>query len=164
MKSIVLDILFSLLTAFLLGDLLVGILFELSYCFLRVYAGGYHAPTKFICTWFSYISIFLFLILIFFLPLRSIGMHMLLAAAMLSIILFSPAESASKPLSSREKQVYRRNSLLIATAELAVYLILFYCNTVLYAKTICFAILLVATGQIADAIQKKITKSRYQVS
>ena len=161
LKTIVLDILFSLLLSFLLGDLLVGIIFELSYCILRVYAGGYHAPTKLICTWLSYISVVLFLILIFFLPLRSIVMHMLLSAAILSVVLFSPVESKNKPLSNREKQVYRRNSLLIAIAELAAYLLLFYNNTVLYAKTICFAICLVAIGQIADVLQKKITKNSH---
>lgn len=161
LKTIVLDILFSLLVSFLFGDLIVGILFELSYCILRVYAGGYHAPTKFICTWFSYISVLLFLILIFFLPLGSIAMHMLLCAAMLSIVLFSPVENKNKPLSSREKQVYRRNSLLIAAMELAAYLLLFFNNTALYAKTICLAICLVAIGQIADVLQKKITKNSH---
>lgn len=161
LKTIVLDILFSLLASFLFGDLIVGILFELSYCILRVYAGGYHAPTKFICTWFSYISVLLFLILIFFLPLGSIAMHMLLCAAMLSIVLFSPVESKNKPLSNREKQVYRRNSLLIAATELAAYLLLFFNNTALYAKTICFAICLVAIGLIADVVQKKITKNSH---
>lgn len=161
LKTILLDVLFSLIVSFLFGNLVVGIIFELSYCILRVYAGGYHAPTKLICIWSSYISMFLFLILIFFLPLEGIAMHMLLCAAMLSIILFSPVESKNKPLSNREKQVYRRNSLLIATAELAVYLVLFYHNTVLYAKTICLAMCLVAIGQLADVIQKKISKNSY---
>lgn len=161
LKTIVLDILFSLLVSFLFGDLIVGILFEVSYCILRVYAGGYHAPTKLICTWLSYISMFLFFILIFFLPLGSIAMHMLLSAAILIVVFFSPVESKNKPLSNREKQVYRRNSLLIAAAELAAYLILFYNNTVLYSKTICFAICLVAIGQIADVVQKKITRNNH---
>jgi len=161
LKTMVLDILFSLLLSFLLGNLFVGILFELSYCILRVYAGGYHAPTRLICIWLSYTSVTLCLILIFFLPLRSIAMHMLLTAAILCVVLFSPAESKNKPLSNREKQVYRRNSIVIAAIELAAYLMLFYNNTVLYSKTICLAVCMVAIGQIADAVQKKITKNSH---
>lgn len=161
LRTILLDVLFSLFVSFLFGDLIVGILFELSYCILRVYAGGYHAPTKLICTWLSYIGIFLFLLLIFYLPLGSIAVHTLLAVSIFSVILFSPVESKNKPLSNREKQVYRRNSLLITAAWLAAYLILFYYNTVLYAKTICFAIFMVALGQVADVTQTMISKNSH---
>lgn len=157
LKIMMLDIFFALLLGFLLGDLLVGMLFELSYSILRIYAGGFHAPTKGICTWLTYITTFTCILLIFLMPLSSVVMHILFAGSILIILLLSPVESNNKPLSNREKQVYRHKSIAIAAIEAAIYLVLHYNSAFLYAKTIFFALCLVAIGQIADIVSRKIT-------
>ena len=47
---------FTIVCAWILGDFLVGVLFELSYMLLRRYAGGYHAKTEKLCLLFTYLS------------------------------------------------------------------------------------------------------------
>ena len=153
LKSLLIDIIFSLLLGLLLGDQAAGLLFELSYSIIRIYAGGYHASTERICIWLTYISTFLCIVLIFYLPLIPTAMHILLGMSIVVLILFSPVESANKPLSIREKKVYRKKCLFLMLLEVLLYLVFILVHAPLYAKAICFALAMIALGQIVDCLQ-----------
>lgn len=54
MKSTFTSIAFSAIVSWLMGDVIVGLLFELTYIPIRIYAGGYHASSKRRCECLSY--------------------------------------------------------------------------------------------------------------
>ena len=45
LKSNILIFLFVLIVSTYMGNIVIGILFEINYSILRIYAGGYHAKT-----------------------------------------------------------------------------------------------------------------------
>lgn len=153
--SLLCDLVFVLLLGLLLGDPFAGLLFELSYSIIRIYAGGYHAPTERICIWLTYISTFLCIVFIFYLPLIPIAMHTLLGLSFMTMLLFSPVENANKPLSTREKKVYRKKCLFLMLFEVLLYLVLVLFHSWVYARAICFALTITAFGQIADCLQRR---------
>lgn len=153
LKSLLCDIAFSLLLGLLLGDLLAGLLFELSYSIVRIYAGGYHASTERICIWLTYISTLLCIVLIFYLPLIPIAMNILLGISIVVLFVYSPIENANKPLNQREKGVYRKKCLFTTLLEALLYFVFLLARAPLYAKAVCFALAMVALGQIIDCLQ-----------
>ena len=144
LKSLLCDIAFSLL---------VGLLFELSYSIVRIYAGGYHASTERICIWLTYISTLLCIVLIFYLPLIPIAMNILLGISIVVLFVYSPVENANKPLNQREKEVYRKKCLFTMLLEALLYFVFLLARAPLYAKAVCFALAMVALGQIVDCLQ-----------
>lgn len=156
--SMLCDIAFSLLLGLLLGDFLAGLLFELSYSIIRIYAGGYHASTERMCMWLTYISTLLCIVLIFCFPFMPVIMYTLLGLSAVTLLIFSPIENANKPLSNREKKVYRKKSLFILLIEILLYLVFVWNHATLYGKAVCFALVLVALGQIADQVQRKVIR------
>lgn len=158
LKSLLIDIIFSLLLGFLLGDPWAGLLFELSYSIIRIYAGGYHASTERICMWLTYISTFLCIVLIFYSPIVPSIMHLLIGLSVMMLIIFSPVENANKPLGKREKKVYRQKCLFLTLLEIILYILFVYNNALLYARAISFALAMVALGQVADFIQRRVVK------
>lgn len=154
LKNLLIDIIFSLLIGLLLGDPLAGLLFELSYSIIRIYAGGYHASTERICIWLTYISTLLCIVLIFYLPLIPTAMHILLGMSIVVLVLLSPVENANKPLGTREKKVYRQKCLFLMLLEVLLYFVFVLVHASLYAKAVCFALAMIALGQIVDCLQK----------
>ena len=110
MKSTFTSIIFSAIVSWLMGDVIVGLLFELTYIPIRIYAGGYHASSKRRCECLSYGSLLLCMILIFYVPMKMEIIHVLLVFSGGIILLQSPIESSNKRLNSVEKKVYRRKS------------------------------------------------------
>ena len=104
------SITFSAIVSWLMGDVIVGLLFELTYIPIRIYAGGYHASSKRRCEYLSYGSLLLCMILIFYVPMKMEIIHVLLVFSGGIILLQSPIESSNKRLNSVEKKVYRRKS------------------------------------------------------
>lgn len=109
-KSTFASIAFSAIVSWLMGDVIVGLLFELIYIPIRIYAGGYHASSKRRCECLSYGSLLLCMILIFYVPMKMEIIHVLLVFSGGIILLQSPIESSNKRLNSVEKKVYRRKS------------------------------------------------------
>ena len=52
------DLLAAIIWSLVLGDVFVGILFEMSYSLLRIYTGGYHASSERVCKILTYSSTF----------------------------------------------------------------------------------------------------------
>ena len=56
LKSNILIFLFVLIVSTYMGNIVIGILFEINYSILRIYAGGYHAKTRNKCMILTYTS------------------------------------------------------------------------------------------------------------
>lgn len=148
------DLLVAMIWSLILGDVLVGILFEASYSLLRIYAGGYHASSERVCKILTYTSTLLSILVVFVVNVNSIWLHCLLAICLCLVIFFAPIEHENKPLTKMEKEVYRRYCILIAAIETGVYVFFVLVNAITYAKTVYVAVLLVAIGVIFEKKRK----------
>lgn len=109
------------------GRFLQTVLFLLEYCFIRRYAGGYHANTHGKCIGTFSILYFLMLFLTKMFHIDRINVFLFLASMISNIIVFilSPVEDKNKPL---EEQEIKRNSSI--SKKLIIISCIF--NTILY--------------------------------
>ena len=111
-----------------LSILFVGIMFNMvvqtiffiaNFCFLREFAGGYHAKTKVHCFAISLFMITLALLTVTIYPVK--GMYEIAAftyvLSFLIIFCMSPVENISKPLDHSEIKRYRKISRTILLIE-----------------------------------------------
>lgn len=145
-KSTFASIAFSAIVSWLMGDMKVGLLFELTYIPIRIYAGGYHASNKKKCEYLSYGSLLLCMILIFYVPMKMEIMHLLLLLSGMIIFFLAPVESVNKRLNSGEKKVYRCKSIIYLMIMVFVYGFLVRMDKLLYMKTVMYSVCLVAVG------------------
>ncbi|MBQ6995163.1 MAG: accessory gene regulator B family protein [Lachnospiraceae bacterium] len=148
MKSTFTSIIFSAIVSWLMGDVVIGLLFELTYIPIRIYAGGYHASSKRQCEYLSYGSLLLCMILIFYVPIKVEIMHLFLLLSSMVIFLFAPVESPNKRLNSMEKKVYRQKSIIYLVITVFVYVLMVRKDKMLYTRTVMYSICLVAVGLI----------------
>ena len=127
------DFAIILLLSYLLGNIWVGILFELAYSLLRIYAGGFHASKETYCFVLSYSSIIISLCLINYMHISTFLMFIA------CITMF----------------IYRRNTIIILIAELGALFYFNWSHQLLFAKSILAAILLVGLAQWFALLQKK---------
>ncbi len=146
--------LFAILCAALMGNVLVGLLFEVCYMFLRSYVGGYHAGSKKSCFYLTYISTLIFIVLIFVLDINKIAMSIGMLLFDLAIVIFAPVQSRNKPLNAVEKKVYRKKSIVIAVIETGVFAAFAAFDLSIYARTLFFGMLLVVVGMLAGLISE----------
>lgn len=145
-KNTFTSITFSVIVSWLMGDAIVGLLFELTYIPIRIYAGGYHASSKKKCEYLSYGSLLLCMILIFYVPMKKMLINLLLLYSGIIIFIFSPIESPNKKLNSMERKIFRYKSIIYLIIAVLAYIILMKREEVGYAKTIMCSVCLVAIG------------------
>ena len=86
---------FAILCAGLMGDFFVGILFEINYMLLRSFTGGYHTRNKKNCLILTYLSTFICIVLIFFVPVNILVMNIMVP--LFDVIIFYYAPITIKP-------------------------------------------------------------------
>lgn len=151
---LLIDSLVIMVCSFFLGNLWAGLLFNIAYSLLRVYAGGYHASTQKKCFVLSYSSIVLCLLYIFYCPVFNTIMHLACMVFCISIAAFSPVEHENKPLYEAERKAYRKRSHIFLTVDTCIYLFFVWNHSILFAKAVSASLFLVAFGQWIALIQK----------
>jgi accessory gene regulator B len=107
------NIMTTIIIGVIFGMFWQSIVFLIAYIPIRSYAGGYHARTQLRCYFISTIIIIMAL-----LGMRMVmwtNFYCLLTAFLSSIIIIilAPVEDTNKPLSQKEKQVYRKKTIII---------------------------------------------------
>ena len=148
MISTALMLMFTIIISVLMGDFLVGILFEASFIMLRRYAGGYHAETQEKCMIMTYLSTLLCVATIFFVPVNMYFAGALVALFNIEIFRRAPIESKNKPLNLIEKMIYRRKTIVITLLLSVLFLLFIMLDLPIYSKTIFVAMLLVFIGML----------------
>lgn len=107
--SKLIHIFFVCLIGYLYNVLFETVLFLIFYSTLREYSGGFHANTKLRCFICTLIVIFAMIVLnkIFAEFSNQVKLFLLLIYGII-IIIFSPQDTTNKPLSNKEKAVYKR--------------------------------------------------------
>ncbi len=151
----VVDFIFCLTLAGILGNWLVGVIFEIAYYPLRIYAGGYHAPTPRACLYLSYFSAIASLLYIFLAPVPvvfSIGIAVL---SVLIVIVCSPVESPNKPLYPEERIYYRKKCIIITIIELLIFCIFMFMHCFLFMQALSVSLFMVAIGQAGGLLARE---------
>lgn len=104
----------------LLGIPLESVIFYIVFILLRSYAGGVHAKTEMACTLWTTLALGVTVATIKALAVSDEKAFLLLALSNLSIMLFSPLDTAEKPLDPGEIRRYRK----------ICYFLLIVCNIV----------------------------------
>lgn len=151
---LLIDSLVIMVCSYFLGNLWAGLLFNIAYSLLRVYAGGYHASTQRKCFVLSYSSIFLCLLYIFFCPVSYLILHLVCMTLCVSIAVLSPVEHENKPLYETERIAHRKKSHIFLTVDTCIYLYFVWNHSVLFAKAVSAALFLVGMGQWVALLQK----------
>lgn len=104
-----------LVIAVLTKTLLLSFVFVIAYTGLRRYTGGYHCKTAELCFIVS-ILIYLIMVLIYVFDIPQIETTLAITSLLsLPVILrFSPVESENNPLEDKEKEKYRKLSIIIS--------------------------------------------------
>lgn len=150
----IMDWMFAIVCAAIMGNIVVGIVFELGYIILRIYAGGYHAGNKKRCFYLTYASTLLSIAGTFYIPFSTKIICGVILIADIIIILTVPVESANKPLNKIEHKVFRRNAICIAFMESGICLVFLGVNMILYARAVCVVMILVTIGLVAEIAKK----------
>lgn len=132
-----------------MGNIVIGILFEINYSILRIYAGGYHAKTRNKCMILTYTSKILCLWVCFEVSIGDKIMRDLLCVVTTVIICIAPVENENRPLNKIEFIHFQLITKRITIIESCSVLCLIYFEKCLYAKTIMVAMCLNAVGIIA---------------
>lgn len=109
-----------LLIAIFAGNFLETIFFFMAFIPLRIYAGGYHANTKFRCFLTSLVVYFLFTFLLYIIP-HEIYTTVCLGEIFFTlavILLFSPVIHINKNVTKKEILHYRKKSIYICIIEI----------------------------------------------
>lgn len=155
LENLVLDFLFAAVLSGILGNALIGVVFEACYMVLRIFAGGYHASTPRKCLWFTYGSTCICMIFIFMMPFMIHIFAILIVAFDGIILITTPIQSENKPLCNMEKKVYHRNCVCISLVLTGTFLLLSAFRQPLYAKAVFMSIALVVMGLLAEIVKKK---------
>ena len=140
------DILFSLFCSALLGKMHIGIIYEVAYIIVRIYAGGFHAPQLYQCNILSFGSIIINMILIYYSTLNIMIINCIGIIFAIYISIRAPIESPKKKLSIYEKKIYKKKMIVYVTIELIIMLLFNYIGEITCAKAICSAMGLVVFG------------------
>lgn len=156
-------LLFNILTAMviscLFGMLWQGVVFTVTYAFLRTHAGGYHSRTATKCHFFSIVLLSGALSLIKFAPWNNIGIMISLLLSGTIILALSPVEDENKKLDETERSVFKKRTksiffmltILVLLANRTRQSAISICITM----SICTSAFMLILGEIKNRAIKK---------
>lgn len=140
----------------IMGIFVQGIIFWLSFCSLRRYAGGYHADTQNRCFVISFAV--LCLAYLWIKEMGHIGIPEFLVQSMmlLVILIFAPVENRNRILDENEKQKYGKKTKRRAVLLYFVYVAVSFAKMPVFAAPIEAAFGVVAISLIAGIVKNTI--------
>lgn len=106
------DAAFTILIGWFLDITMLSIGFQISFMFLRMYAGGYHSKTELQCTVHSVIVTVVSLVGIRMMVEKMWWSNLLFIFVSVVIMVLAPVEAENKPLSGKERAVNHGKSII----------------------------------------------------
>ena len=153
--SSVLNIILIIILSLLFGNLVSGICFLFCFILLRQFTGGYHAESYFKCNLalaVSYICISLVSNAFSRLPIHLL--EGLLIAGCITVVLFAPVNNRHKQLTLKQKQQFKKISLIIYAVLGIVSVILKILNIYIWT-VMALTLLLVSLMIIIEILMQK---------
>jgi accessory gene regulator B len=144
----VFEVLAIIIISIILGQFWVSVLFLLSFCLLRTFAGGFHAKTNFRCFLTLLFVYAVFLALLNYAGSPVIGWFPIVSAIVSDILVvaFAPVDSENRRLTAQETIKYRKISRNVVTVETLIVL------SFLFAIKNKYILFSVSYGQLAAAL------------
>ncbi len=121
----VFELISIILISIFLSKLFVTLLFLLSFCVLRLFAGGYHAKTSGRC-YLAFLTVYAVYLFIQYLSLPLTVVPIAFSAiSELIILLYAPVDHENKRLSAKTSKRCRLISILVVSVETLAVVILF---------------------------------------
>lgn len=152
-KVICAGIAVTLAAGWILGVFLQSVVFLISFCAVRRYAGGYHADSQVRCYIISFIIVVLSLWSIREMDISNTVCIFIQTVNLLVIFLLSPVETGNRQLDEYEKKTYGAKTRRIAAALYMLYGFFFYNSIHFIAKPMGTACLLVGFSLVAGYIK-----------
>lgn len=129
------DVIFTIAIGWLLRITALSIVFQISFMFLRMYAGGYHSQTELRCKIHSAIVTVASLICIWFLVNKSWWSTWLLILVSIIVMILAPVEAKNKPLSEKERKINHWKTVVVV-----VLLNLIAAVSLIWGLNFCYAV------------------------
>ena len=131
--------------------------FFVFFCLIRSYAGGIHASSELRCTVLTSIAIFACVLGIKLSETYNADYFLLsfFALSLVVVILFSPLDTAEKPLSFSERKRFKTLSLIISAVIAAFALLFYFLNIKSYSFAFMFSMILESVLLAAGKIKQK---------
>ena len=156
----VLHFLLSLLIGLSLGMIKESLALFGSFFVIRKFAGGFHAAKPWQCYLFSIATnAALLLLMKFLLKQTDVLFYVCLVFPLPFIFLLSPAESPNKPLSAKEKKVYRLLSAILCCVLAALSAILFVWVSKPIGMAVCMGLVIESFVLVLAAVEKLLRAS-----
>lgn len=146
-----------IIISFITGTYKETLLFLLFYTGIRTYSFGLHAKSSLAC-WITTITIYNVIPLLFKnIIITNIVGYILIGIALISMILWAPADTPKRPLIRKEK---RKRCKILSSLVVIVYAILLYFNkNILINNAIIYALLIQSI--LINPLTYKITNTRF---
>lgn len=144
---------------FCVGSVKHGVMLILPFIVLRKFSGGYHAKNLYSCILGS--GFLLFLCIIFSMRVKcDWKLAIATVIASVSLIVFSPIDSANRKLDVDEKRIYKKTTFFFIILFGLLDIVLFLLGK--YTYTICFSvgILLTAGLQVPCVVKKCVNRPK----
>lgn len=138
-----------------------SLMFFVFFCLIRSYAGGIHASSELRCTALTSIAIFACVFGIKLSETYNADYFILsfFALSLVIVILFSPLDTAEKPLSFSERKRFKMFSLIISAVIAAFALLFYFLNIKSYSFAFMFSMILESVLLAAGKIKQKATEN-----
>jgi len=151
----ILHFLLSLLIGLSLGMIKESLALFVSFFVIRKFAGGFHAAKPWQCYLFSIATNVAMLLLIkFLLKQNDVFYYVCLCFPLPVILLLSPAESPNKPLSIKEKKVYRLIAVILYCVIAIASIVVFRWASKRIGMAICMGLMIESFVLILAAMEK----------
>lgn len=148
---------FNMLTAltigFLFGELLVSVVYIISFVFLRSYAGGYHASTPMRCYALTVASIILVLLTVKYVSLSVFCLLLLFIMSSIVILLLAPIDTINKRLDEIEHIHYRKKASVVLALECLIVILSLVFHNILFLESIIFSQFTIAISLICGELK-----------
>jgi accessory gene regulator B len=155
-------LLYIVFTGFVLGVLFEGLLFWLSFCLMRRYAGGYHANTQRKCCVISAGVIILVFLFLKYIQVDILVVGLLQGIGYIAIVLTAPVDNKNRILNNAEKKDFRKKTYTVATILLVVSGYLYWKKYVCMLMPISMAYIILAllliAGKCKNTTEKRLGK------
>jgi len=160
--QLLLSTVFNGIIAFILaiisGTVLQCTCYLVVFILLRKSAGGFHAKTHFGCCFILAVALSLFILFIKFVPNEVYGIvaAIVVTFSVVIILMFAPLEHENKPISDRDKNRLRKNSIIYAVLFAILVFVLFIAKLKMIMICVALAMFTASSSMLVFVIEKKI--------
>lgn len=149
---------YIVLVGITLGVLWKGVVFWVSFCAIRRYAGGYHADTENRCLCISASAILLAFLTMKYCMWGPVVLLVLQGSCYVIIMFLSPVSNKNRPLDELECKKFRRYARVLATALMAGTLFAYTAGWIYIVMPVAMSFLVIAFSSLAGVCKNRVER------